>query len=76
MNNVHMIGVPRKAGRRRERPLPDAPLADVVSLADRREAPEETAEDRADRYAKVMNELAHHLLMAVRALKSAPDSLR
>jgi hypothetical protein len=53
-SNVHFIGAPRKAGRRRERPLPDAPLADVLDLSTRREERSETAEEQIERFHKVI----------------------
>jgi hypothetical protein len=75
-SNVHFIGAPRKAGRRRERPLPDAPLADVLDLSTRREERSETAEEQIERFHKVIDEVSHHFLMAARALRSAPERTR
>ncbi|WP_086381946.1 hypothetical protein [Caballeronia sordidicola] len=80
MSNVHFLHVARKAGRRRETALPDVPLADVVDIADYRddafESVEETAEERADRLEALMDELSHHLLMAIRTVKKAPGPKR
>jgi hypothetical protein len=71
-----MMHVARKAGRRREMPLPNVPLAGVVDIADYRDDAEETAEERADRYEKVVNELAHYLLMSARAMKTLRERKR
>lgn len=76
-SNVHMIGAPRRAGRRRERPLPDVPLADVLDLvARRRDERGETAEEQNERLHEAINQAAYHLLMAARALKAAPERTR
>ena len=68
-NNVHMIGTPRKAGRRRERPLPDVPLADVLSLASRRDEHSETAEERLRAYEAEVLVISRHLLGAVQSIR-------
>ena len=67
MNNVHMIGAPRKAGRRRERPLPDVPMADVISIRDRLRP--ETPEERLEAYETEVLAIARHLLGAIQAVK-------
>lgn len=71
MNNVHPIGVPRKAGRRRERPLPDVPIAPVVSLADhlqrRKLRKPETTTEKAQRLERAITAIAEHLLQVTHA---------
>ena len=67
MNNVRMIGVPRKVGRRRERPLPDVPMADVISIRDRLRP--ETPEERLETYEAEVLAIARHLLGAIQAVR-------
>lgn len=71
MNNVHMIGVPRKAGRRRERPVPDVPIAPVLNLAEhlqhRKIRRPENAAEKAQRLERTITTIAEHLLQVTRA---------
>jgi hypothetical protein len=67
MNNVHMIGAPRKTGRRRERPLPDVPLADVISILDGLRP--ETPEERLEAYEAEVLAIARHLLGAIQSVQ-------
>lgn len=66
MNNVHPIGVPRKVGRRRERPLSGVPIAPVVSLADHQQRRKlrkpETPTEKAQRLDRAITAIAKHLL--------------
>ncbi|MFK4442863.1 hypothetical protein ABH944_002972 [Caballeronia udeis] len=72
-SNVHIIGAPRKAGRRRERPIPNVPLAKVVSVVDRLERKKylkpETAAEKALR-------LENDLRLVAGFLKLAADEVR
>lgn len=71
MSNVHMIGAPRKTGRRRERPLPSMPIAPVVNLAEhlqhRRLRKPETATEKAQRLERAITAIAEHLLQMAHA---------
>ncbi len=69
MSNVHMIGAPRKAGRRRERPLPNVLLADILTLPARRDGHRETAEEEIERSRKAISEAAYYLVKVVEALE-------
>lgn len=78
MNNVHMIGAPRKTGRRREQPLPDVPLADVRSLIERlekrREPCVETAEEKVVKLGKALDNITYHVLQISRIIREQGDA--
>ncbi|SAL09237.1 hypothetical protein AWB69_00003 [Caballeronia udeis] len=78
MSNVHFIGTPRKTGRRRERPLPDAPLADVRSLIERlgkmREQRVETPEEKVVKLDKALDNIAYHILQISRIIREQGDT--
>lgn len=67
MNNVHTLpSVRRTVGRRRERPMPGAPMADVVSVVERLKHEREVSlEEQVENLEEAINEIARHLLMAV-----------
>lgn len=60
---LHMPARARPKGRRRKQPIEGAPLADVIEAIRRMQDTEPTyAEIRRD-----LNQVAHHLLRAIRA---------
>ena len=78
MSNVHMIGAPRKAGRRRERPIPNVPLAKVVSVVDRLERKKylkpETDAQKVVRLERDIRAIAGCLQLATRALPDMEEN--
>lgn len=62
-NNVHQLPVRRKAGRRRLHPVPDVPLADVLSITP--QTP--TADDMIADYEEAFVAVARGLLTAISA---------
>ena len=78
MASIHSIGVPRKAGRRRERPIPNVPRAKVVSVVDRLERkkylkPEADAQ-KVVRLERDISAIAGCLKLAVRALPDIEEN--
>jgi hypothetical protein len=66
MSNVLAFPAKAKAaGRRRVRPIPDMPMAEVRGMA---EAPRHANPAAALNDAEALREIAYHLLMAVRAI--------
>lgn len=72
MNNVHAFASGKRTpGRRRARPMPGAPLANVFSMVERRQqVHRETPEEQVERLEAVIKEVSYHLLMAVRVITS------
>lgn len=63
-DNVHRLPVPRKAGRPRLHPVPNVPLADVLSITPRASTPDDMIAD----YEEAFDTKARGLLMAIRAV--------
>lgn len=69
-NNVHALPTQKASGRRRVRPLPDVPRADVLAIADHIESKHsETPEEQIERLNDTITEIVRHLLGAVDAIQ-------
>ncbi|MHB9838490.1 hypothetical protein Q8F57_027050 [Paraburkholderia terrae] len=66
-DNVHVLPVQRKRGRRRTIPMPGVPCAAVLNF-DLHDAEVETAEQKLARMKEAVDTIAYHLLMAARAI--------
>lgn len=70
--NVHIVPTHRRAGRRRERPVPGLPLADVITFETRDTLTfqEQLAAGRA-----TIQEVAQALLLLIQAMKVLDNKL-
>jgi hypothetical protein len=75
MSNVHMIGAPRKAGRRRERPIPGVCRAEVLSMAKGLEKRKGTTAQQITRLEITVQDMCRGLLQAIRAARASGVSL-
>ncbi|MFT4504608.1 hypothetical protein [Caballeronia sp. 15711] len=71
MNNVHMIGGPRKPGRRRERPIPGIPKAEVLGMATALEKRKGTSAEQIMRLELTIHDMAAAILTAIRAARAS-----
>jgi hypothetical protein len=71
MNKVHFIGAPRKAGRRRERPIPGIPKAEVLGMASALEKRKGNSAEQIMRLELAIHDIAGAILTAIRAARSS-----
>lgn len=74
-SNVHMIGAPRKAGRRRERPIPGAPKAEVLGMARGLEKRKGTSAQQITRLEIAVHDMCLGLLQTIRAARASGVSI-
>lgn len=68
-DNVHVLPVQTRPGRRRVRPASDVHSAKVLEMAKHREPQIETPEQMMARLKSAQDEIAWHLLQAIRATR-------